>query len=289
MLSPEVIKKIRHIEIYTRRLLSGMHVGDYSSARKGSGFEFDQIRDYQEGDDVRFIDWNSTARMGKLLVRQYIEERNRAVVIAVDVSSSGLFSSVESAKADVIAQVAAVLALVADYGKDHASLILFSDEVEVVVPPGRGSKHIHTIMKHLFSYQSKKKETDISCVLKYLANMRSKNAIVFLISDFIDNDFERPLRVVSKKYDLVAIRCLDANEQNFPSVGFIAVDDIETGKRFVLDTRKRGSKRVSQFLKDRLSSQSTLFEKCGIDYLEVFPDKPFVGDIIRFFKRRMMY
>jgi len=289
MLSPEVIKKIRHIEIQTRRLLSGMYVGDYSSARKGSGFEFDQIRDYQEGDDVRFIDWNSTARMGKLLVRQYIEERNRAVIIAVDVSSSSLFSSVESAKADVIAQVAAVLALVADYGKDHASLILFSDEVEVVIPPGRGSKHIHTIMKHLFSYQSKKKETDIYCVLKHLADMRSKNAVVFLISDFIDSDFERPLRVVSKKYDLIAIRCLDANEQQFPSVGFITVDDIETGNRFVLDTRKRGSKRVSQFLKDRLSHQSTLFEKCGIDYLEVFPDKPFVGDIIRFFKRRMMY
>jgi len=289
MLSPEIIKKIRQIEIHTKRLLSGLLIGDYSSARKGSGFEFDQIREYQMGDDVRFIDWKSTARMGKLLFKQYIEERNRAVIVAVDVSSSSLFSSVKSTKSDVIAQVAAVLALVADYGKDHASLILFSDDVEVVVPPGTGRKHIHHIMEYLFSYQAKGRGTNISSALTCLAKMRTKNAVVFLISDFIDTGFEKPLRVAAKKYDLVAIRCLDENEQQFPNVGFLEIDDMETGSCFLLDTRTSNNSRVSNFLKKRVTEQSTLFKKYGIDYLEVTTDKPFFGDIVRFFRRRMMY
>lgn len=287
MLSPEIIKKIRQIEIHTKRLLSGALIGDYNSARKGLGFEFDQIREYQMGDDVRFIDWNSTAKANKLLVKQYIEERNRTVVIAVDVSSSSFFSSVKLAKFDVMAQVAAVLALVADYGKDHASLVLFSDEVELVVPPKTGKKHIHQIMKCLFEHKSEKKKTNLAAVLKTLATMRSKDAIVFLISDFIDQDFECSLQVVAKKYDLVAIRCLDTNEQVFPNVGFLAIDDIETGQRLSLDTRRKS--KVGAFLRKRLLDQSTLFKKCGIDHLEIAPGKPFFGDIIRFFRRRMMY
>lgn len=289
MLSPEIIKKIRQIEIHTKRLLSGALVGDYNSACKGSGFEFDQIREYQLGDDVRFIDWNSTAKTNKLLVKQYIEERNRTVIIAVDISSSNLFSSVKLAKVDVMAQVAAVLALVADYGKDHASLILFSDDVELVIPPRTGRRHIHQIMKHLFEQRSGKKTTNISAALKSLAAMRSKDAIVFLISDFIDQNFALHLKLVAKKVDLVAIRCLDANEHNFPDVGFLTIDDVETGQRLSLDTRKRRKACMSAFLQQRLLDQSTLFRKCGIDYLDVAPEKPFIGDIIRFFRRRLMY
>ncbi len=289
MLSPEIIKKMRQIEIHTKRLLSGLLVGDYSSARKGSGFEFDQIREYQMGDDVRFIDWNSTAKVNKLLVKQYIEERNRTVIIVVDVSSSSGFSSVESVKCDVMAQVAAVLALVADYGKDHAALILFSDEVELVIPPSSGRKHINCIMSRLFQHKSKKKKTDLCSVLKTLAAMRSKDSIVFLISDFIDRDFERSLQVVAKKFDLIAIRCLDQNERQFPNVGFLEVNDMETGQRFIVDTRDRKSLSVSSFLRQRFLDQSTLFKKCGIDYIEIYLGQPFIGDIVRFFRRRMMY
>src|SRR5579862_8407903 len=142
MLSPEIIKKIRQIEIATRRLLTGSLVGDSRSAVKGEGFEFDQIRDYQMGDDVRAIDWNSSARMDKLLVKQYIQERNRTVILAVDVSASTLFSSDDALKSDIIAQLASVLALVADYGKDTVSLLLFSDEIELFIPAGRGRQHV---------------------------------------------------------------------------------------------------------------------------------------------------
>ena len=187
-----------------------------------------------------------------------------------------------------MARVAAVLALVADYGKDHASLVLFSDEVELVIPPSTGRKHVHCIMKHLFSYRPEKRKTDLSIVLKHLASVRSRDAVVFLISDFINSGYERFLQVVAKQYDLVAIRCLDTNEQAFPDVGFLTVDDIETGRQCVLDTRGSGSG-ISDFLKRRVADQSRLFKKCGIDYLEIAPGKPFVGDIVRFFRRRMMY
>lgn len=287
MLSPEIVKKIRQIEIHTKRLLSGLLIGDFSSARKGSGFEFDQIRDYYMGDDVRYIDWKSTARSSKLLVKQYIEERDRHVIIVVDVSCSTLYSSAGASKFDVMAQVAAVLALVADYGKDHASLVLFSDDIELVIPPNTGKKHIHAIMKALFSHHSDRKKTDLSVVLKYLASISSKDAVVFFISDFIDSGYERFLPVVAKKYDFIAVRCLDANEATFPDVGFLTLDDMETGKECVLDTRDRAG--VAAFLQRRAQDQAMGFKKYGIDYLDLSPHKPFIGDVIRFFRQRMMY
>jgi uncharacterized protein (DUF58 family) len=287
MLSPEIVKKIKQIEIHTKRLLSGLQVGDFSSARKGSGFEFDQIRDYQMGDDVRYIDWRSTARTGKLLMKQYIEERDRTVIIVVDVSSSSLFSSAGASKFDVMAQVAAVLALVADYGKDHASLVLFSDDIDVVIPPNRGKKHIHTLMRQVFSHNIERKKTDLSVVLKYLAGLRSKDALVFFISDFIDSGYERFLQVVAKKYDFIALRCLDANEVTFPDVGFLTMQDIETGRECVVDTRNRAG--VAAFLQRRTQEQAMLFKKHGIDYLDIAPQRPFIGDVIQFFRRRMMY
>ncbi|MFC1842478.1 DUF58 domain-containing protein [Candidatus Dependentiae bacterium] len=289
MLSKEVIKKIRHIEITTKRLLSGSYVGDYSSAKKGTGFEFDQIRDYQMGDDVRFIDWKASARSNKLLVKQYIEERNRAVILVVDFSASIFYTSSQKLKFDVLSEIAAVLALVADYGKDLASLLLFTDKVEVFIPPARGRKHIHKIMEQLFSFKPKGKKTDINCALDRLAKLRRKDSIVFLLSDFVDSLSEKKLYVVSKMYDLVAIRCLDKNERRLPNVGFINIEDIESGEHVLLDTRGRGSKKINKFLFDRLHGQEYMFKRFGVDYVDVYPSESFISDIILFFRRRMMY
>jgi len=289
MISQEVIRKIRRIEIATRRLLSGSFVGDYSSAKKGSGFEFDQIRDYQQGDDVRFIDWKSSARSDKLLVKQYIEERNRTIILAVDISKSNLYSSSDSGKSDVLSQVAAVLALVADYGKDQTSLLLFSEDVELFIPPAKGRLHIHKIMEKLFSYKSNKNGTRIDSVLDRLARLRRKDSIVFLLSDFIDQISEKKLRIVSRIYDLVAIRCLDKNEATFPNVGFINMQDLETGEDLILDARTKKSLSLNAFLCDRLKKQNDIFRKNRVNYLEVCPDKSFISDIILFFRRRMMY
>ena len=317
MLSQETLKKIRLIEIETKRLLSGSFVGDYSSAKKGSGFEFDQIRDYQLGDDVRFIDWKSSARSNKLLVKQYIEERNRTVILAVDISASGFYSTARQLqtgrlaggqlkngklsdgqagklKIDILAEVAAVLALVADYGKDKASLILFTDEIEVFIPAASGKKHIHTIMEQLFSYKPKSKKTDINCVFDLLAKVARKDAMVFILSDFITDIPEKKLSLVSRLYDLVAIRCLDKNENSFEGIGFVNIEDIETGESFLLDTRSfggksRGLKKLNNFLGTRVHQQGNVFKKFGVDLLDISADKPFVGEMILFFRRRMIY
>lgn len=289
MLSKEVLQKIRQIEIYTRRMLSGALVGDNRSAIKGSGFEFDQIREYQLGDDIRFIDWKSSARMNSLLVKQYMEERNRTIILAVDMSHSRLFSSQEQLRSGQIAEIASVLALVADYGKDSVGLLLFSDDVELFIPPGTGRRHIRTVMEKLFTYVPTKNTTNIKHALDYLTALSRRDVLVFLISDFIDEGFEASLRIAARKYDVVAVRCLDIHEQQFPDVGFITVEDSETGTTCLLDSRAFGARLLSGFLQQRVMEQNLLFRRCGVENMSVTIGKPFVGDLIRFFRRRMMY
>lgn len=289
MLSKDVLKKLKHIEIYTRRLLRGSMVGDSRSALKGSGLEFDQIREYQVGDDVRFIDWNSSARMNKLLVKQYIEERNRTVFLAIDVSASSLFSSNEQLRRDTIAQIGSILAIVADYGKDHVGLLLFSDEIEETMPIARGRTHIRMIMEKLFSYTPRNKKTDVNVAFEYVAKLARRDSIVFCISDFIDHNFEKNLGIVSRMHDVVAIRCLDHNEQAFSSVGFLSIEDNETGLQLVLDTRASEVATVNYALEKRRQALDGVFKKYAVDCIDIINGKPFIGDLIRFFRRRMRY
>ncbi len=287
MLSSDIIKKIKKIELYTKRLLRGSLAGNYNSIYKGSGFEFDKIREYQSGDDVRFIDWNSSSKSNSLLVKQYIEERSRTIIIAVDVSASGFFSSTAASKYDVIAQVAAIFALVASFSKDSVSLVLFSDEIEFVVPAKSGPAHIHYIMQKLFEYKAKKKLTNIASVFKYLAKLRKKDAMVILLSDFIDNQsYDKYMSVVSKIYDLIVIRCLDKNENTLPNVGLLSIKDFETGNLIVIDTSQQKS--IDDFLLRRKEKQSLLFKKYGIDCLDFNTSDPFIDDIVLFFRKRMM-
>jgi len=292
MLPNEIVKKIRHIEICTRRLLSGSLAGDSRSAVKGSGLEFDQIREYQQGDDIRFVDWNSSSRMNKLLVKQYIEERNRTIILAVDVSASGVYSSSHELRSDIMAQIAGVLALVAEYGKDAVGLLLFSDEIEAYMPPGKGKKHTRAVLEKAFTHISKRKQTNISVALEHLAQLRNNGGIVVLISDFIqveDERYRKIVRQVAKKYDLIAVRCLDAHEQSLPSCGFVTIEDSETGALCTLDMRSQQGIKLREFLQQRLQDQAGIFKKCGADLLDISIGKPFVGDIIKFFRRRMTY
>jgi uncharacterized protein (DUF58 family) len=291
MVSEEVAKKIREIEIVTRRLLNGSLIGDQRSAIKGSGFEFDQIREYQIGDDVRTIDWKSSARMDTLLVKEYIQERDRVVIVAVDVSASTVFSSGNTLKSSIIAELASVLALVADYSRDAVSLLLFSDDIELSIPPGRGIQHVRMIMEKLFTFQPRKQKTNIEVVFdRLLAHARS-DSIVLLVSDFIDDSINssKKLSVVARKYDLIAIRCLDRNERALPAVGFISVQDSETGQETVLDLRFSGAQKGSSFLQNHAQEQEKLFKKNGIELLDIAIEKPFIGELVRFFKQRMSY
>lgn len=288
--SPEILSKIKQIEIFTRRLLSGSLVGDSRSAIKGTGLEFDQIREYAPGDDIRFIDWKSSARTNKLLVKQYFEERSRTIFLVVDVSKSSLFGSVESTKYDSAAQLASVLALVARYGKDRVGLLLFSDHVEQYIPPASSSHQARRIMEELFSHQPKHSHTKISVALQHLLAFQKKDALVFLISDFIDDEMDSFFAQAAKRYDLIAMRCLDVVEKVVPLVGFVTVEDIETGEPLLLDLRNKTDNKVKKFLATRIDEQNKIFKKYGVDLLDVVPSREhYIADIVRFFRRRMMY
>src|SRR5579863_1534495 len=290
LVSSEIVHKIKQLEIFTRRLLNGTLVGDSRSAIKGTGFEFDQIREYSFGDDIRFIDWKASARNDKLLVKQYIEERSRTIFLAVDVSQSSLFGSGKHNKNSRIVELASVLALVAQHGKDHVGLLMFSDTIEAYIPPGSSLHHIHRIMETMLSFKPKQSTTDISKALQHLLSIKKSDAIVFLISDFIDDALDTYLAQAARKYDLIAVRCLDANEKMIPSVGFITVEDLETGELLELDLRGTRNNDVKNFLAARIDKQNRLLRRCGVDLFEVSPERTdYLSEMINFFRRRMMY
>ena len=284
-LSKDVLQKIKQIEIHTRRLLSGSMIGDYSSAQKGSGLEFDQIREYQMGDDIRFIDWNASARANKFLVKQYIEERNRTVMLLVDISGSSFFGSTPLLKSEVMFEVASVLALVADCGKDHVGALLFADEVKRVIPPSQGRKHVHMIMEKLLTQKSSG-GTSIKKVLERLVAGHKHDSIVFIISDFLDTGYEKLLKIAAKKHDVIAVRCSDPREHSFTMQGALQIQDPETGELAEITMH---SKELELFLKKHHAQTELLLKRCGVELLDIATDRPFIGEVMRFFRRRMRY
>jgi len=290
VIAPDIVSRIKQLEIFTRRLLNGALVGDSRSAIKGTGFEFDQIHDYSFGDDIRFIDWKASARNNKLLVKQYIEERSRTVFLVVDVSQSSIFGSGTSNKYNRIVELASVLALVAQHGKDHVGLLLFSDKIETYIPPGSSLHHIHRIMETMLTFTPRKSKTDISKALQHLLSIKKSDAIVFLISDFIDDSLDTYLTQAARRYDVIAVRCLDGNEKSMPVVGFITVEDMETGELVELDLRGTRNNDIRRFLAGRLEQQNTLFKRRGIDLVDIAPERSeYLADMVKFFRRRMMY
>jgi uncharacterized protein (DUF58 family) len=283
--TPEIKAKIRHIALRTNRLLNGRLVGDSRTAQKGVGFEFNAIREYQQGDDIRFIDWYASCRMNNLLVKEYIEERNRTILLAVDISHSALYGSGDCSKRDLSAQIASVLALVAAHGNDSVGVLLFSDTVEKYIRPGRGKFHAQAIMEALFAHQPLSKKTDIAALFKKVLQIKKKNALLFLISDCIDDSFLQHLRPVVKMYDVIITRFLDKYEQELPSVGFLTLEDIETGTVVSVDARTK----LVSFLRDRVQQQNKMIKKSGASLLQIESDKDFIADLIRFFARRMRY
>ena len=286
MISPEIKKKIKEIQIKTKRLLNSTLVGDSRTAQKGFGLEFDQLREYSQGDDIRFIDWKATARAQKFLVRQYFEERNRKIMLMLDCSGSTFFSSGEQRKYDLMAEVACILALVADYGNDYVGLVLFSDEINKVIPPRKGSKHVRAIMEAVLTVKPNDRTTNLTTACDWAA--RAKNMITFMISDFIDDDFERSLKIAARKNELIVLRCLDPVETTMPAVGLLPVVGLEGASRLSLDIANVRSS-VNRLLHHRIDEQNKLFKKNRIDLLDLTCGHPFMIDIINFFRRRMMY
>jgi uncharacterized protein (DUF58 family) len=289
MIPAEVRKKIRHLEISTRRLVSGSLLGDNRSPLKGFGFDFDQIREYRAGDDVRFIDWKSSLRTNQLLVKQYVEERNRRIIIAVDVSESSVYGSTHTLRSELNAQIAAVLALAASYSNDAVGLLLFSDHIECFLPPARGRAHTQIMVERLFCHIAKKSGTHIATALNHLAALGKERALVFLISDFIDQGFEKILRCVSHQYEIIALRCIDRREKSLQHIGFLTMYDPESKRMYTIDTRAHSGAKCSRFLQDRIQEQNRLFVRNRIAYHDIEVGKPFMGDLITFFARRMAH
>lgn len=287
MLSERIRSKIKHIKIHTKRLSQSTIMGDYTSAFKGSGLEFDQIRDYQFGDDIRRIDWNSSAKNNKIMVKQFIEERERTIILSLDVSHSSLYSSQQELRQDVIAQIAGTLALVAGNNKDKVGALFFSDRIEKWIAPSRGPTHVGRILEAIFTMNPTGKKTSISGALKFLINLKKRNAIIFTISDWIDTNqtYDQLLKVVSLKYDFIGLRVLDHREQTFPDIGLLEVEDPETGKRYIVDTTKQKTRNL--FLQTRLLEQKQLFDRYQIDLLDIVIGQPFISPLISFLHQRI--
>ncbi|MGZ6250948.1 MAG: DUF58 domain-containing protein [Candidatus Chromulinivorax sp.] len=289
MLSPEVLKKIKEIRIITRKVMNGTLVGGHITRQKGFGFEFDQLRAYEYGDDIRFMDWKSTARTGKLLVRQYLDEKNRTIMICLDVSSSTVFGSGEKLAVDIMQQVAGIMTCVAEFDQDNIGLILFSDRIERFIAPGRGHKHIAFILDAIFSYQrTSAKKTDFNIMIRYLLESFTQQAAVIMISDFIADDFQESFKQLVCKREVIVMRCLDSMLYQLPRAGYVWTQDPETGDRMLLNFSSSGINQLQGIVKSRLDDQNELFKKYKIDCLDVSIEKNFIKDIILFFKKRMV-
>lgn len=283
-ISPEIRAKIHYITVYTRRLLTGMLVGDSRAAQKGMGFEFTGIREYQQGDDVRCIDWRASSRANALLIKEYIESKSATIFLALDVSASGGYVSVGESKRDIGAQIAGVLSLVAGRVHDAVGLILFSDQIEKYIPPSRGAAHINTLIETIFAWQSRSTKTKSSVAFDMLLQLKKRNAIVFFISDCIDADLSKKMNSVAKMYDMIVVRLLDQYEQSLPPIGFVTMQDIETGQFIEVDLRLG----MAQVLQDRVIEQNKLFKRCGAHLLEIKNHHNIIPEIVRFFRQRML-
>jgi len=283
----EILRKVRRLEIRTRKLVNESLAGGYHSVFKGQGMEFSEVREYQYGDDVRSIDWNVTSRMGRPFIKKYTEERELTVILVVDASASGTFGSAGQVKADVMAEICALLAFSAIRNNDRVGLILFTDRVEKFVPPSRGQRHVLRVIREILFHRPAGRGTDLQCALEYLGRVIRRRAVVFLVSDFLTRDFESGLRVVNRLHDLVALSVRDPLESELPAVGMVALEDAETGVVQVVDT---GVPRLRQaFRKAALEGQQRLrdlFRRLGIDSVELVNGEPYDVPLVRFFKER---
>ncbi len=284
---PEVLRAVRRIEIRTRRLVQDSMAGEYHSVFRGRGMEFSEVREYQIGDDVRSIDWNVSARMGRPFVKKYVEERELTVVLAVDVSGSEEFGSVSRTKGELAAEVAALLAFSAIKNNDRVGAILFTGHVEKYIPPKKGKTHVLRVIREILSYEPGDRKTDVAAALEYAARVLSRHCVLFLISDFLASGYEKPLRIAARKYDLVAIAIDDPREEGIPQVGLLEVEDAETGERRVVDTSDpRLREELARRAGFRRETLARGLHEAGVDLVRLSTGRPYDVPLIRYFEER---
>lgn len=282
MVDAKIRSLIYRLELTTRKTVSGPLLGNSRSMFKGSGFEFHQLRDYEQGDDIRFIDWKASMRSNKMLVRQYLEDRMRRIYIVVDVSASMEYSSGPLKRMALVKELAAMLAFVALHSKDAVGLILYTSEVELVIPPSSSRAHVFSLVQTLFTYKPRHRTTDSSAPLTYLSRLASKRAIVCFISDFNDALNKQTISLVARHHELLAFRCLDELERSFPPVGSLIIEDSETGVQEELD----GSAGFSEQLRTWHRKQKDLLQSAKVDCLDIIVGKAFTGDLVRFLRQK---
>ena len=287
MNTKELLKKVRKIEIKTRRLSDHIFGGEYHSTFKGRGMTFSEVRQYQFGDDVRSIDWNVTARYNEPYVKVFEEERELTMMLMVDVSGSELFATTNQFKKDVLTEISATLAFSAMQNNDKVGLILFSDEVELFIPPKKGKSHVLRIIRELLEFKPKSKETNIGEALKFLTNVMKKKAIVFVLSDFIADDYDNTLRIVGNKHDVTGIRVYDEKEEYIPNLGMIQVEDTETGQVKLINTSaKKVRHEYWRYHLEKVDYFNNAFTKSGSGVIDCRVDESYVKKLLGYFKRR---
>ena len=287
METTELLKKVRQIEIKTRGLSNHIFAGEYHSAFKGRGMAFSEVREYQYGDDVRNIDWNVTARFNRPFIKIFEEERENTVMLLIDVSGSREFGTQERFKKNLVTEIAATLAFSTIQNNDKIGVIFFSDRVEQFIPPQKGKRHVLHIIRELLTFQPQNRQTSLNSALVYLTNAIKKHCTAFILSDFIDHDFEKSLQIANHKHDVVALHIYDRREAELPNIGLMLLTDAERGGQKWIDTSDAAVRRTyAQAWQQRIEALNATFTKNGIDSVRIRTDEDYVKQLLLLFKQR---
>ncbi len=287
MIPKEILKKVRRIEIRTRRLVNDLFSGEYHSTFKGQGMEFEEVRQYQPGDDIRLIDWNVTARTGQPYIKKFREERELSVVLLFDASSSGKFGTRERFKSETAAELCALLAFSAIKNNDKVGLIIFTDRIEKFVPPKKGRAHVLRLIREILYFKPTGISTDIAGALEYLSRVVRRKSVIFLISDFMSEGFYKPLQIANNKHDIIGIKVTDPRETVFEDFGLIELEDTETGEVLLVDTGSRAfRKEFAARSQEDVTALKRSFQLINLDFINIRTDQSYIVPLINFFKMR---
>ncbi len=287
MIPKELIKKIKQIEIFTSRAVDASFAGQYESVFKGRGMQFDEVREYSPGDDIRTIDWNVTARTGKPYIKRFVEEREMTVIFAVDLSASGDFGTAGRIKNELAAEFCAVLAFAAARNNDKVGLLIFTDRTELYIPPKKGTRHMLRLIRELLYFKMPLRRTDISQGLDYLARILKKKATVFLVSDFLDTDFKKTISLLNRRHDVIAVGVSDKAEAALPPAGIIEFTDAETGQTTTVDSSSAAFRDIYRKTNTQKDEQlKEMLRSINIDTISIDTDKSYIHDLIAFFRMR---
>jgi uncharacterized protein (DUF58 family) len=287
LLPAEIIRKIRRIEITTKRLVNDVFAGEYHSTFKGRGMEFEEVREYQPGDDIRQIDWNVTARMGSPFVKKFKEERELSVMLLVDASSSGQFGTRNQLKSELAAEISGLLAFSAIRNNDKVGMIIFTDEVEKFIAPRKGSAHVLRLIREILYFQPAGKTTNIAVALERFNRVIKRRSVVFLISDFLSSDYGRDLMIANRKHDVVAVQVTDPRENAFDNFGIIEFEDAETGEVVAIDTADFSFRReFAEEMSYLATEQDRAFSRLNVDFIRLVTGRDYIRPLTSFFKKR---